>query len=501
MSIGTLGGGATLGTNTYTGPQYLPSGSAAAPSLSFSASTTSGFYRAGANIIGTALNGVQYGWWDTSNNFAFGNSGATAALGQLTSGTNNLALGSRAGASVSSAVGHILIGLDAGMFITTGAGVTNSTPNVAVGYAAGKYMGSAAQNGGNVALGAYASGGNSTYGVAGAVYSMVAVGEYALSSAGGTQKDTAVGSGALQKYLRGGQNSAFGRGTALNLYEGSYNVFAGHAPAFYNTYTVQSIAIGDSALNAWNAAAPFAEFTASQSGTTLTVTAISAGSIKVDTTVVSTTATALASNARVVSQLTGSAGSTGTYQLSVSQTVASQTMASGPGGTYNVALGALAGPLGYNDSYGLHLGPGAVSTGDHMTVIGNAQTAATISGRLAVGTASSAIANAAGVTYSVTQFLGAVINRSGANAVSDTTPTAAQIVAGIPGAEAGSTVFLEIVNTNTGLLTLVAGDAGVTLSGTTTVATVFTRRYRIRVTNAGTGTEAVTFQGISTAAN
>lgn len=116
---------------------------------------------------------------------------------------------------------------------------------------------------------------------------------------------------------------------------------------------------------------------------------------------------------------------------------------------------------------------------------------------LAFGITANALSNAAGQTLTVAQVINSVLTRSGAAAVSDTTPTAAGIIASLPPGCRNFT--LDIINQNTGLLTLVAGT-GVTLAGTTTVATVFTRHYCGIVTNPIVGSEAVKLQGVFTAA-
>jgi len=117
------------------------------------------------------------------------------------------------------------------------------------------------------------------------------------------------------------------------------------------------------------------------------------------------------------------------------------------------------------------------------------------------------LANAAGQTLTVAQMLQGILDRSGAVAVSDTTPTAAQLVAAANAASAagapvavGDVILLDIRNRNTGVLTLAAG-AGVTLEGTTTIPTVNTRRYAIRFLNVTSGAEAVTVSGLFQAAN
>lgn len=110
----------------------------------------------------------------------------------------------------------------------------------------------------------------------------------------------------------------------------------------------------------------------------------------------------------------------------------------------------------------------------------------------------SAIVNAAGVTWTAAQVLSASILRSGAAAVSDTTPTAAALVALFTGVAAGAVRVLRVRNNNTGTLTIVAGT-GVTLEGTTTIATVSMREYLVRFTNVTAGAEAVTLSGMFTA--
>jgi hypothetical protein len=109
------------------------------------------------------------------------------------------------------------------------------------------------------------------------------------------------------------------------------------------------------------------------------------------------------------------------------------------------------------------------------------------------------LANAAGQTLTTLQMLSGILLRSGAAGVSDTTPTAAALVAALTNAAVGDTVDLLIRNNNTGTLTIVAGS-GVTLEGTTTIATVNTRRYALEFTNVTVGSEAVTLHGLEVAA-
>ncbi len=126
-----------------------------------------------------------------------------------------------------------------------------------------------------------------------------------------------------------------------------------------------------------------------------------------------------------------------------------------------------------------------------------------------------AIANAAGVAYTGAQFGPTDINRSGAAAVSDTLPTADDLIKSMIGSVnlisppanslygilpnqavalawpanvmplmPGSSFRRTIYNNNTGLLTLaVPANAGISLVGTTTIATVLWREYLVKILN------------------
>lgn len=112
-------------------------------------------------------------------------------------------------------------------------------------------------------------------------------------------------------------------------------------------------------------------------------------------------------------------------------------------------------------------------------------------------TPSSANASAAGATLTVANMLTYVLLRSGAAGVTDTTPTAAAIVAGIPGATVGMGWRWTIRNANTGTLTLAAGS-GVTLGSgnTNTTPTVNGHDFFVSLTNVTVGSEAVTIYSL-----
>lgn len=107
---------------------------------------------------------------------------------------------------------------------------------------------------------------------------------------------------------------------------------------------------------------------------------------------------------------------------------------------------------------------------------------------------------AGNVTYSAAELVGGMILRDPAgSARSDVTPTAAQIVGAITGAIATSCFEFTIRNDADAAetITLTAG-AGVTLSGTMTIAQNNSKRFLAVVTNAGSGTEAVTIYSLGT---
>ncbi len=108
------------------------------------------------------------------------------------------------------------------------------------------------------------------------------------------------------------------------------------------------------------------------------------------------------------------------------------------------------------------------------------------------------------VTYTAEELLGGLILRdpSGANR-SDVTPTAESIVAAIQGVVASSCFEFEIRNTADGdeTVTLTTTDAKVTLSGDMTVKRYNSRRFLAVVTNAGSGTEAVTIYSLGVLPN
>lgn len=113
-----------------------------------------------------------------------------------------------------------------------------------------------------------------------------------------------------------------GAGRQINFPHGSFsstlnqadgNIATAYAMTYDTTDYSYGVSIGSHT----------ATFTGSIATTTLTVSAISAGTILPGMVI---TGTGVSANTYIVHQLTGTAGSTGTYQVSVSQTVASTTI-------------------------------------------------------------------------------------------------------------------------------------------------------------------------------
>ena len=121
-------------------------------------------------------------------------------------------------------------------------------------------------------------------------------------------------------------------------------------------------------------------------------------------------------------------------------------------------------------------------------------TAGTLANSLQDATTISAVTSGTGATLTAAQMLGGVINRSGPVGIySDTTDTAAAIVAAIPFAAVGLSFRLRILNTVAAIETILAGS-GVTLAGTTANAASAWRDYVGTITNVAS--PAVTLTGI-----
>jgi hypothetical protein len=107
---------------------------------------------------------------------------------------------------------------------------------------------------------------------------------------------------------------------------------------------------------------------------------------------------------------------------------------------------------------------------------------------------------AAAITMTAAQILGGLILRdpNGAGRA-DLVPTAAALVAAIPGAGVGSAFEFTIRNTADAAETItVTTNTGVTLSGTMTIAQNNSKRFVAVFTNVTLGSEAVTVYSLGT---
>lgn len=103
-------------------------------------------------------------------------------------------------------------------------------------------------------------------------------------------------------------------------------------------------------------------------------------------------------------------------------------------------------------------------------------------------------------TLSTAQILGGLILRdpSGASRT-DTTETAANLVAAAPGVAVGSSMFLLIRNTADAAETItIQGGTGVTISGTATIAQNNSKLFLVRFDNVTAAAEAVTMYSVGT---
>lgn len=147
---------------------------------------------------------------------------------------------------------------------------------------------------------------------------------------------------AVDAFLRGGDVSSLSLATLQSYTGGSLNVTIdgvsktsnpsiGSATSFSNAANVIGSALAIHGVSA-------ASFTGAISGTTLSVSAVSSGTLSLSDVV---GGTGVSGTPYIVSQLGGTTGSTGTYQLSTSQVTGTQAMTGYlPGVTYDSISGA-----------------------------------------------------------------------------------------------------------------------------------------------------------------
>lgn len=99
-------------------------------------------------------------------------------------------------------------------------------------------------------------------------------------------------------------------------------------------------------------------------------------------------------------------------------------------------------------------------------------------------------------TLSAADCLGGLVFHAGTGGVL-TTPTAAQLVAAMPGCTVGTAFIMNVRVTSASTSTLTAGT-GVTLSGTAATASLNTKAWMVVVTGNLIGSESVTMHSLGT---
>lgn len=151
-----------------------------------------------------------------------------------------------------------------------------------------------------------------------------------------------------------------------------------------------------------------------------------------------------------------------------------------------------------NDSTGLVYPMGfaaaAQVSGDYyVTVIPDARSAAL---RAKLGSGGAEATASATATLTAAQLLGGFINSAPGAGITLTLPTAANMVAGVPGAKVGDTFQCSIENTAGGANSITLAAGGATLRGGTTVAQNKSAILRGVLTNVTASSEAYTVHSI-----
>lgn len=144
--------------------------------------------------------------------------------------------------------------------------------------------------------------------------------------------------------------------------------------------------------------------------------------------------------------------------------------------------------------------------GSNLTQLNNPNgtvvTSLTSTGISAEGATSQSSASATGITLTAANMLNAIFVRTGAGAAqTDTSPTAAALVAAAPGIQANTAIYWVYRNGSSNSVTFAAGS-GVTLAAgnTNTIASNNARTFLVVFTNVTAGTEAVTIYSIGASA-
>ncbi len=138
-----------------------------------------------------------------------------------------------------------------------------------------------------------------------------------------------------------------------------------------------------------------------------------------------------------------------------------------------------------------------LATGDSFKLVSGVLTGGGLLSRLVTVTTD---ATAGIISYTAAQVAGGLILRDCAGAGrADTVPTAAALLAAIPGAQVGQAVRFTIRNTSGGAFSItVSTNTGVTLSGTMTIAQSNSKDFLAVFTNVTAASEAYTLYSLGT---
>lgn len=309
----------------------------------------------------------------------------------------------------------------------------------------------------------------------------VGIGQSALNLIVDDVGHTAVGWGSLANMSGtpvagfGPWNSAFGHASMFNMTTGGSNVCAGRACMYSETTGIFNTALGHAAL-----------YTGVNNTSVVGLGDLAGGA--------------------VVACVSGGGSRT---VIPVGLPNAGAVMCPFTGETESIAIGTYAGGgPGVNDgaSVGLQnrvvIGSYArVGNMDNTMALGNGMTDVVTAGRLWDGTTISTVSNAAGVTLSAANLISGVYYRVGAAAAfTDTTPTAANVLAGAMGngVEPNLARVITVINGTTHTMSLALG-AGITTGGAApfTILGGTNMQFVLRVTNAGSGAAALTMDRIT----
>lgn len=138
-----------------------------------------------------------------------------------------------------------------------------------------------------------------------------------------------------------------------------------------------------------------------------------------------------------------------------------------------------------------------LATGDSLRIVSGVLTGGGVLSPLNTVTTEATVG---AVTYTAAQIVGGVILRDPAGAGrSDVTPTAALLLAALPGAQVGQAFEFTIRNTADAAETItVTAGTGTTISGTATIAQNNSKRFMVVFTNVTGAAEAYTLYSLGT---